>query len=342
MKRPMVSICYHPTTVGLIDDDKKYADSLKSILNLKNISCKVFASSPTALDFLVNQYKADTFISRCLGEVDDLEVDRIVSTFKYDVIFHEIYRSHRFDEIGVLVIDYAMPKMNGLELCQQLRANGATFKIIMLTGEAGKDLAVEAFNEGIIDKFFLKDTDNLMDKLTDSIQQLQQSYFLDLSATVLNAVDAASNQMLVCLDDPVFIKLFNSLLDKNKITEYYLVDESGSYLFIDANGKLNWLIVKTEDQMEGMEFELTLDPYPIDDNLKKAIQNREVLRHCFNQAEFPSLEKPAGWPEIFYPATKLAGKANYYYSYIEKPKTKPLIDFKKIINFNEYRKKSKS
>ncbi len=341
MKISMINICYHPTMVALIDDNEKYLNRLKSDLNLRGFSCLAYNNPKEALNFLTNQYKADTFVSRCLVDVEDFEVDRIVSTLNYDAIANEIYRPQRFDEISVLVVDYAMQKMNGLELCRELRLKGATFKIIMLTGEAGKELAVEAFNEGIIDKFILKDTDNLMDMLVDSIREFQINYFQKLSLTVLDIISASSNQVLTCLNEPVFINLFNSLLESHKITDYYLLDDSGSYLFLDANGKLSWLIVKTEGQMEGMEYELSIDDYPIDDKLKKAIQNREVSRYCFNREEYPNLDSPKGWPEIFYPATKLVGKANYYYSFIEKPKTKPLIDLKKVAPFNEYRKSSK-
>ncbi len=338
MEIKKLSACYSPTTVAFVDDNRKFLDGIKIDLDPKAAIYKFFYDSSQALEFLT-KYKADPFTNRCIIQPDDSELSLTVNV---DAIPREIGNQNRYDQISVVILDYAMPGENGTEIAKQLQGSG--LKVILLTGEATESRALELFNQGIIHHYIRKNNPHYTEMLIEAITRFQYEHSVELSKPVIESIINQSRllgEKSSCLDDPVFIKLVHSLLDKHKITEHYLSDESGSYLFLNANGKLSWLIVKTEDQMEGMEYELSLDDYPIDDKLKKAIQNREVLKHCFNREEYPNLDSPKGWPEIFYPATKLVGKANYYYSFIEKPKTKPLTDLKKVATFNEHRKSSK-
>ena len=50
----------------------------------------------------------------------------------------------------------------------------------MLTGNKDHSMAVQAFNEGIIDHFLVKDSPNLIDQLVHSIDKMQKSYFSSL------------------------------------------------------------------------------------------------------------------------------------------------------------------
>ena len=56
-------------------------------------------------------------------------------------------------EVGVLIVDWEMPRMNGLELSQRVRkAEREKYTyIIMLTGRSGKDSYVEGMNAGADD-----------------------------------------------------------------------------------------------------------------------------------------------------------------------------------------------
>jgi CheY-like chemotaxis protein len=61
---------------------------------------------------------------------------------------HMIYEPSRFNNIAVLVVDYSMPTINGIEFCKQL-GDKHVYKIL-LTAEADSDIAINAFNDGII------------------------------------------------------------------------------------------------------------------------------------------------------------------------------------------------
>ena len=86
-----------------------------------------------------------------------------------------------------------MPSLNGVEFCSQLKQK--SFKKIMLTGKAGESVAVQAFNEGIIDKFIRKDSPNFEKTLTVAIEELQHEYFRNLSTVVTDSLAADPNKV---------------------------------------------------------------------------------------------------------------------------------------------------
>ena len=53
--------------------------------------------------------------------------------------------------IGCLILDVAMPEMNGLELYQRLRERKYEVPVIFLTGHGDVDMAVQAMKDGAID-----------------------------------------------------------------------------------------------------------------------------------------------------------------------------------------------
>ena len=95
-----------------------------------------------------------------------------------------IYDKKRFDHVAILVVDYEMPDINGIEFCQKLKER-KIFRI-MLTAEADKDTAIKAFNNGLIDKFILKTNEELYLEITFAVQELTQRYFKEISGSIIN------------------------------------------------------------------------------------------------------------------------------------------------------------
>ncbi|PIQ95579.1 MAG: hypothetical protein COV67_14120 [Nitrospinae bacterium CG11_big_fil_rev_8_21_14_0_20_56_8] len=67
----------------------------------------------------------------------------------------KLARKEKFD---VVIIDYNLPKMNGLETFRRLREGNPNMEAIMITAFGSRDLAITAMNEGILD-FFNKPLD---------------------------------------------------------------------------------------------------------------------------------------------------------------------------------------
>lgn len=301
-------VCYYPTTVVLVDDDRKYLKSLGFILDVKKMAPRFFSNPQEALDFL-QKYKPVSFVDKCLIKREDVRIDHRTTDLDLRAIRAQIYNPNRFSEISVVIVDYAMPSLNGLELCSLIRDK--PFKILLLTGEAGEEIAVKAFNEGIIDKFIRKDATDFQNLLSNAIFELQQQYFQNLSKVV---VDALSDEYGYPLNDPVLIQLFDQIYQKNELSEYYLTDEYGSYLFLDIEGNPSWLAIKNEDGMEGAYQVAKHSDTHFPEKILTAMENREKILYLYDEGGLT--DDPVECQKSLYPAEKLLGNKTYYYSYI--------------------------
>lgn len=76
-------------------------------------------------------------------------------------------RKEKFD---ILLLDYRLPDINGLEVMEIMKKEGMDVPIIMLTGKGDEKVAVEAMKKGVGD-YIVKD-DLETEKLSESITQL--------------------------------------------------------------------------------------------------------------------------------------------------------------------------
>jgi PAS domain S-box-containing protein len=76
-----------------------------------------------------------------LGRDGDLAIDTALSA----KLALEKLRLHSYD---VIVADYLMPEMDGIEFLKGLRAEGCTIPFIIFTGKGREDVAIEALNSG--------------------------------------------------------------------------------------------------------------------------------------------------------------------------------------------------
>ena len=63
----------------------------------------------------------------------------------------EFLKAHQATDAGCLVIDVAMPGIDGLELQQRLTLNGSRMSIIFLTGHGDIPMSVRAIKAGAVD-----------------------------------------------------------------------------------------------------------------------------------------------------------------------------------------------
>jgi CheY-like chemotaxis protein len=114
-----VACHYFPTTVALVDDDSRFLDAmghkLRSIL-----ACETFSNPREALQFLRNTNDLFSYTNRILVHPEDQHLDYPTVYINLRAINHEVYNPKRFSEIAVVVVDYSMPGLNGLEFCQRL------------------------------------------------------------------------------------------------------------------------------------------------------------------------------------------------------------------------------
>src|SRR5699024_11239969 len=85
------------------------------------------------------------------------------------------------------------------------------------------------------------------DKSNVTIDQLHRPYILTTSQTI-NHVLSLHNPGY--LDDAVFTRFFDQLLDEHQFVEYYMSIEPRGFLLLDADGQATRLIVLSDDEFE--------------------------------------------------------------------------------------------
>ncbi|MGD9108179.1 MAG: response regulator [Gammaproteobacteria bacterium] len=329
-----IACYYHPTTVVFIDDKQSFLESILMSFN-SSLKAQTFTNAKKAVEYLKGDCKLD-YIERLLQNLRDKESDDELgynniehSIVDVDImgIHKTIYNPKRFAMKTVVVVDYSMPDMNGLEVCKALQ--GLPLKFIMLTGKAEPETAIEAFNKGLIHRFVKKETLNFAKKLQAAIVEMQKQKFYEVSEPIVKMIASSSTS---CLDDSVFIEFFNKFCEENKIVEYYLVNESGCFLLLDIEGNISWFVIKNEKEMTDYQdiAEANLAPQSIIDALK---QRKKVL-FLFTQAD--ENISVTEWNRYLHVAQKLAGaEGEYYYSHVKDTNIYHL-DKDKIISYKDF------
>ena len=322
-----LSCCYFPTTVVLVDDDEQFLKGLGLKLP-EGLSYKPYSDGKEAIHYLNKEYRPDPFTRRFEIADDESLSDHLAIDVDMRLIRNEIYRANRFSEISVLVVDYAMPGLNGVDFCRQL--NNPYVQTMMLTGEADQNLAVKAFNEGIINKFIIKSDQDLVQTVKGIISELQEQYFNKLSSNILDRLFELD--MIRNLYDPTFINYFKTICEKNNIIEYYLTDSDGGFLLLDENAKPSWLAVKDSQAMQ--KFYDIAHSAGAPEAILSALSEHKKVPYFFSDEDLDT--PPTEWGPYLHPAKTLTGELETYcIAHITDPDAYEL-DRSKILPYQQY------
>jgi len=189
--------------------------------------------------------------------------------------------------------------MNGVELCSNITS--PNLKKILLTAIAGDDTAVEAFNDGIIDRFISKGEDNLDDKLYKQIIDLQFDLFAEQSLNVFKLYENNIEQKPFLRQKP-FLKWFKQLTASINAQEYYLVTEFSQidYLIVSYSQnkkQYHWLSIRDDNDIKALT-----------DIAQASDAPKEVLSKLENKTAIPIVINdddndcsPEDWENIMHP-----------------------------------------
>ena len=242
--KEQLACCYFPTQTVVVDDELAVADSLRFTLGT---TVKSFSQPTDALNALATYAPCVTeslwlSADETSDQWDGLHKQPIMIDIKKMVALTQ--DKNRYNDIGVVIVDYHMPEMNGLALLQQWQDK--PFKKILLTGEATTALAVQAFNDGLIDQFFRKDDVMLQTKIRESVATLKRNYFIDLCKKTLSLLEGSSAIFL----NPAIAHWFYEKIAFLQITEFYLLDMHGSFLLIDKNQQKKHVLIHTKEYID--------------------------------------------------------------------------------------------
>ncbi|NKB46161.1 MAG: response regulator [Legionellales bacterium] len=329
MPKFSIPTCYFPSTILFVDDSREFLINFTLQL-ADNVSYRTYDSPFEALEALQElDHRANELMGRCVSEYHETTSSPLTNqTVNLDLsaIHSEVYNPNRFSEVSVVVVDYSMPGMHGIEFCEQIK--NEQVQKILLTGQADEKLAVDAFNEGVIQRYIQKSHPNILQHVLDNIAMLQAHYFQNMSeiATQMLAVSAP-----VCLQDAAFADAFRAYRVKHHVVEFYLLESSGSFLMLTEQGEISFFIVKSEQDLQ-MYYDLANDvqaPKTVLEQLAKgdkipimADLSREALQ---NQR----------WEDCLLPAQRMEGRQTYYYAVTDCYPAYP-IDPSQISSYRHY------
>lgn len=304
MSPATISFCEYPTQVVLVDDNKNFTDTF--IMQLpESLVCKTFHDPREALQYLNHDYQHEPLAPKFFSTLKDESAGHTVTNFSIQSLHEDIYNPLRFNQISVVITDYSMSDINGLSFCEQIIH--PDIKKILITGESGYDLSIEAFNKRLIHKFFLKGAQDLTEMIADSLEKLQNKYHA-------STFDAFTFPELSILEDPEFKSIFRAVYKEMGIIEYYLLDKNGSYLMLDMDANLTWLVISNKDHAKHT-LEL-LKRHGVNSSKLDSIANLSHILFLPPQIDLETQAPPHNWEDYLHEAKCFGESDQYNYAVI--------------------------
>lgn len=310
MRTTQIPFCFYPTKVILIDDDTFFSQLIMLHLQ-KHTPCEFFSQPFAALDAL-KHYQARNLAETIVSPSTD-------STQLYvdlQNIHHLLDHAERHEQITALLLDYQMPGINGVELAQKIKIPNA--KKVLLTGEADASIAVDAFNQKLIDLYVRKAEKTLSQDLWPIVKSMQWDYFCDVTHAVINNFDHKA-PIRRYLQSEALATQFRTFVDKENIKEFYLLDGEGNFLLIDQNDSQHQLALHDKqslDQLSALAYQqYQEEPSEEYDSILKAIDAHQQVPLFDVNDEQPTLEE---WEALMTPLQSWSSDDQPYFAAIKK------------------------
>jgi CheY-like chemotaxis protein len=327
MKQHTIQPFYFPTTVVFVDDSAPFLANLSLQLD-PHLAFKLFHSPFAALSALNHEHAAtpidSDFFSLYAHREDARYADHIIQ-MSLDKVHREVHNEHRFEQVSVVVVDYDMPEMNGLEFCRQLK--NPNIKKILLTGKADEQIAVQAFNAKTIDHFIRKQDNGAMALLNHTIVKLQQEYFQHMAHMLSRALSVGSH---VFLRDPTFAQRVYEIQQQLGIVEHYLTCAPNGILMLDATGNTYLLLVQDAASMQEV-YEIAYDQVAPDELLTKLRSGRYLPYFWKTEGHYATTY--SDWQTYLHAATEVQSENAYIYAVIQNPEG---FNRSYVVSYNDY------
>lgn len=232
---------FHPTTACFIDDNEAFLTGLELMLP-EHMNSVSFFDPEDALAFVNQPPHLPSLADRCFTQ----QTHQQQTLFSLDIglIEQEINLPQRFDRLSVVIVDYSMPTLSGLDFCERIK--DPHVGKVLLTGVADEKTAVEAFNAGIIDRFISKSHALASERISEFSASMQQAFFRSQAQQLQSTLGLASPTFLNSVRVAEFVR---RIMRKHNFCEYYLANNPPGLVMLKPNGEMQQLIVITADQL---------------------------------------------------------------------------------------------
>lgn len=231
-----------PGGIIFLDDDRDYLEMLAEVMP-PDWYVRLFLRPVACIELLLQE--------PARWEADAWAQQEIINRWREGTaLIPQILRywrddgSARFVFTRVCVVDYAMPAMSGLRVLSEL--SGWSGARILLTGRADEQLAVSAFNRGLIEQFIPKQAADIRLRLNDAIQHLRHLPDARHQQT-WRATLTRDQHALLC--DPAIAQALENLILRQGWIEYVVIGAPFGVLALDARGSVNWLQLEPANKL---------------------------------------------------------------------------------------------
>lgn len=305
-----IPLCFYPTQIVFVDDNADFLESIALVFS-QQFNLKLFDNSDAALEYVNKLQRETRIIEKNIQPKPQGESD----TWVKQVLTHrnlKRFEQLKIREVSVLVVDYSMPTMNGIEFCEKI--NNSSIKKILLTGQATSKDAVRAFNNNTIHYYLKKNDEHMLDELESAINQLQHAYFNELSSSIkAEAIDSGTPFFA----DPQLAQYFQETCEDLKIVEYYYLSNPSRFALNSGHNNFLCLIYTEDNVAEHLQI-LSEEGAP--ENLVSAIESRKFIPLFQTEDGFYESSIPNPMSSL-YPAVLIKGSVNYYCAVIEESAT---------------------
>lgn len=277
---------HRPGTVVFLDDDPDYLEMLALVLP-RHWHVKLFLRPAECINYLQQEppfWEADAWNQQQLIDHWRAGKPLIPQILGYWSKYTERYALTR-----VCVVDYSMPAMDGLQtLAELVDWPGSR---VLLTGQADEQVAVRAFNRGLIDQFIAKQTPDISRRLIDAVEHLLGT---------ANARHAQTWRATLSQEQNALLRVPSVSHDLTKFAakhwiEHVVIGAPFGVLGMDASGLVSWLQLETTEGLKALAELAELAGLP-PARLEDIRQGRKLadleLRQAIGSAE-PSELTPA-------------------------------------------------
>ncbi|MCW9033158.1 MAG: hypothetical protein OQJ97_02985 [Rhodospirillales bacterium] len=237
---------YHPCTAILIDDDESFLKSLRKALGREN-AVLAFSSTGKALKHIHQAqdigHGAFNLFRSYNSEPDNVNPGDDLFLLKSSEIRRFAGSVDRYKMVSVVIIDQVMPSITGLEFCSLIKDTG--IKTILLTGKMTDQATIEAFNDGLIDRYVNKNDRDARKKIKRMMTELHHEYLLEKVDPLIHAYRASRNHLI---DRYVTKELMDKIFEAFKFTEYYYLPFPRGFLLCDDDGNKKFCLIGPEQE----------------------------------------------------------------------------------------------
>jgi CheY-like chemotaxis protein len=328
---------FHPTTILVLDDEPLFLESFKFHFG-GDFPCVSYTQPERAIEHIISQDGERPTFERspqsAVAQYSGGERSPPAGMLSFSAadILRLTNDPNRFRRVSVLIADFDMPSMTGVQACRALRH--LPVRKLLLTGKAGMDTAIAAFNEGVIDGFLTKHDPEIAKVLPRHVRRLQEDYFRQTTETLHTAL---SRDEFAFLTDPGFLEAFAAITRKQKIVEYYLSDKPTGMLLITESGKPLLLVLRSADSMCAQHEIAKDNGAPAE--LVSLLEDRRIVPVFPTESGYYEPELKAVWSRHVFPSQKLDDSDDWSYTLLRPSQAGEAFP-KDVVTFAEFDEKN--